>query len=132
MTIQSDKKTFARLGSVTGLLAVTACYGTLAAVALLSVIGISVKIDEALMEKLISGLLILVLVGMGYSYRIHRRPGPLLLSIVSAILLGWVFYYAYSKPLELAGFITLTIASIWDFFSKKRACVAQGCSPGKQ
>lgn len=120
---QSDNKRFAWVGSVTALLAVMACYGALAAVALLSVIGISVEIDEGLLVRLISGLLILVLAGMGYSYRVHRHPGPLLLSVGSAALLLWVFYGSYSKPLELTGFMTLAVASVWDFRAKKRVCV---------
>ena len=118
----SDKKDYSWVGSVTSLLAVTACYGTLATVALLSVIGISIEIDESLLVKLITGLLVLALGGMGYSYSIHRHPGPLLLSIASAALLLWVFYGSYSKPLELTGFIALIIASVWDFRAKKRAC----------
>jgi len=124
-TTPTNRKGFAWLGSVTGLLAVTTCYGTLAVVALLSVIGISIEIDEGLLVKLISGLLVLVLVGMGYSYRLHRHPGPLLLSMASAAVLVWVFYGSYSKPLELIGFLTLAIASVWDLRAKKRICTAQ-------
>lgn len=126
-TTKSVPKRYGWVGSVTGLLAVATCYGTLAATALLSTIGIGIKIDEGLLVKLISGLLVLVLAGMGYSYHVHRRPGPLLLSFVSAALLLWVFYGSYSKPLESAGFVMLAVASIWDFRAKKRVCVDQ-CS----
>lgn len=122
MTTKSAEPRFAWVGSVTGLIAVATCYGTLGAVALLSAIGIGVTIDEALMAKLISGLLILVLAGMTYSYRMHRHPGPLALSAVSAALLLWVFFGSYSKPLELTGFTALVVASIWDFRAKKRVC----------
>lgn len=115
---------FAWLGPVMGLLAVTACYGTLAVVALLSVVGISVQIDEGLMTRLVSGMLVLVLFGMGYSYRLHRNPGPLLASMATSTLLLWVFFGSYSKHLELAGFVVLGIASIWDFRAKKRVCTA--------
>lgn len=115
------------LGSVTGLLAVAACYGTLAAVALLSLIGVSVDIDEGLLVKLVTALLILALLGMGYSYRLHRHPGPLLLSVAAAGLLFWVFYGSYSKPLELTGFAVLIVASVWDWRVKRRAC-STSCS----
>lgn len=127
MSHPPDEGRFAWLGSVTGLLAVTACYGTLGAVALLSLIGVSVEINEGVMVKLISALLVLVLFGMSYSYRIHRAPGPLLLSLVSAGVLGWTFFGSYSKGLEMAGFALLTAASVWDFFAKKRTCAAKGC-----
>lgn len=118
----SDKKDYSWVGSATSLLAVVACYGTLATVALLSVIGISIEIDEGLLVKLVSGLLVLALAGMGYSYSLHRHPGPLLLSVTAAALLLWVFYGSYSKPLELTGFAALVAASVWDFRAKKRAC----------
>lgn len=124
-TTESDKKRLGWIGPVTGLLAVMTCYGTLAAVALLSVIGVSVELDEGFLMKMISGLLALALAGMGYSYRIHRHPGPLLLSIVSATMLGWVFYGSSSKPLELTGFVMLAAASIWDFRAKRRVCMDQ-------
>jgi len=117
---------FGWLGTATSLLAVGACYGTLGAVALLSLLGVSVDIDEALLVKWVTGLLILALAGMVYSYRIHRHPGPLLLSLAAAALLFWVFYGSYSQALELTGFGLLVVASIWDFRAKKRACTA-GC-----
>lgn len=115
----SNKKDYSWIGSVTSMLAVVACYGTLATVVLLSVIVISIEIDEGLLVKLITGLLIFALAGMGYSYSLHRHPGPLLLSIASAALLQWVFYGSDSKPLEMTGFIVLVIASICDFRAKK-------------
>jgi len=119
----SNKKDYSWIGSVSSLLAVLTCYGTLSTVALLSVIGISVEIDEGLLVKLFTGFLVVALTGMGYSFRTHRHPGPLLLSIASAALLLWVFYGSYSKPMEMTGFIALVIASLWDFRAKKRACI---------
>lgn len=123
----SGEKDYSWVGSAASLLAVLACYGTLTTVALLSVIGIGIEIDESLLVKLVTGLLVLALAGMAYSYRVHRHPGPLLLSITSAAVLLWVFYGSYSKPLELTGFAVLVFASLWDFRAKKRACVEK-CS----
>jgi len=124
--MSKSKYKLSSLGSVTSLLAVATCYGTLAAISLLSLIGVSVDIDEAILVKLITGLLIVALSGMLYSWRSHRHPGPLLLSLSAAALLFWVFYGSYSKSLELTGFALLVIASLWDFRAKKRAC-AESC-----
>ena len=118
----SEEKDYSWIGSVASLFAVVACYGTLATVALLSALGISVEIDEGRMVKLISGLLVLALAGMVYSFRTHRHPGPLLLTLASAALLLWVFYGSYSKLIELTGFAALVAASVWDFRIKKRVC----------
>ncbi len=120
--MKKAKQNLAWLGSITSLLAVATCYGTLAAVSLLSLIGVSVHIDEATLVKLITALLVLALAGMLYSWRSHRHPGPLMLSLGAGLLLLWVFYGSYSKPLEITGFILLIIASLWDFRVKKRIC----------
>ena len=123
---KSYKTDYSWLGSAASLLAVVACYGTVTAVALLSIVGVSVEIDEGTMVKLITGLLVLALGGMGYSYSVHRRAGPLALSVAAAAMLLWVFYGSYSKPLELSGFAALIVASVWDLRAKKRVCV-DGC-----
>lgn len=113
------------------MLAVVACYGTLAAVALLSFVGITVDIDEATLVKLVTVVLVLALLGMGHSYRAHRHPGPLVLAVVAAALLAWVFFGRYSKALELAGFAVLLLASGWDFRVRKRACALTQSSCGE-
>jgi len=118
-------KRLSRLGSLTSLLAVVTCYGTLAAVALLSIIGVSVDLDEGLFIKIISGLLVVALLGMAYSFRTHRHPAPLVLSATAAAVLVWVFYGTYSQVLEMAGFGGLVAASVWDFRIRKRACSTQ-------
>ena len=115
---------FAWLGSAASLIAVVACYGTLAAVALLAAIGASVDINEGTLVKFITVLLGLAISGMVYSFRLHRHPGPITVSLVSVITLLWVFYGSYSKPLELLGFAGLVVASLWDFRCKKKACPA--------
>jgi len=122
MQQKADKKDLSWIGSATSLLAVAACYGTLAAVSLLSLIGINLEIEEAAMVKLVSGLLVVALAGMAYAFSKHRNPGPLLLSAAAAALLLWVFFAAYSRTLEMLGFALLIFASIWDFNAKNRAC----------
>lgn len=108
------------LGSVTSLLAVATCYGTLVAVVLLSAIGVSVDLNEGLFVRIVTGLLVVALFGMTYSFRLHRSPGPLVLSVAAAGLLIWVFYGTYSQVLEIIGFVGLVVASIWDFRVKRR------------
>jgi arsenite methyltransferase len=119
-----------RAGPLLGLLAVLACYGTLAAVALLSLVGIGVDLDEAVMAKLVTALLVLALLGMARSWRAHRRPGPLLLSLAAAALLVWVFFGRDSRALELTGFAALLLASVWDLRVTRRACPERrdGCA----
>ena len=115
---------FAWLGSAASIFAVIACYGTLAAVALLAAIGVSVDLNEGNFVIFITVLLGLAIAGTGYSFRLHRHPGPLTVSILSVAMLSWIFYGSYSKSLELLGFAGLVVASIWDYRCKKKACAA--------
>ena len=113
------------LASAGGLLAVASCYGTLAGGALLSMAGVTVHLNEVLMTRIITGVLAVALLGLGYSFRTHRNVGPLLVGLASAALLLWVFYGHYTRPLEALGFIGLVAASIWDFRTKHLACHAR-------
>lgn len=115
----------ASLAPVAGLLAVASCYGTLGVVALLSVIGVAVPLNEVLLVRIVTVVLAIALLGMAYSFRMHRDIKPSLLGIASAALLFWVFYGEYSRPLEALGFAGLMAASLWDFRAKHRACPAK-------
>lgn len=109
------------------------CYGTLGVVALLSVIGVAVPLNEELLVRIVTVVLTIALLGMVYSFRMHRDIKPLLLGIASAALLFWAFYGQYSRPLEALGFAGLVSASLWDFRAKHRACPAKpaACSENR-
>lgn len=112
----------ASVASAGSLLAVVSCYGTLGIVALLSVVGISVHLNEALMARILTIVLAVALLGMLHSCRLHRDLRPFLLSAASAALLLWVFYGWDSRSLEALGFAGLVSASLWDLRAKHRAC----------
>lgn len=120
----SRKSRLGAVASMGGLLAVATCYGTLGIVALLSVVGVTVHMNEVLMTRIVTGVLVIALLGLGYSFRVHRSIGPLLIGLASAVLLLWVFYGRYTRPLEALGFIGLVTASAWDFRAKHLACHA--------
>ena len=124
MKQKSTAGRFALLGSAASLFAVVACYGTLAGVALLAAIGVSVDLNEGTLVIFITVLLGLAIAGMAYSFRLHRHPGPLTVSFLSVVALLWVFYGSYTKSLELSGFAWVVVASRWDYRCKKKACSA--------
>lgn len=113
------------LAPAASLLAVASCYGTLGAAALLSVLGVAVPLNEMLLVRILTVVLIIALLGMVYSFRMHSDIKPLLLGVASAALLFWVFYGRSSHPLEALGFAGLVSASLWDFRAKHRACPAK-------
>ena len=112
------------LASGTSLLAVAACYGTLGVVALLSLVGVTIQVNEVLMARILTTVLAVALLGMLYSYRMHHDLRPFLLGLFSAGLLLFVFYGEYSRGLEALGFVGLIAASVWDFRAKHRVCDA--------
>ena len=118
------KSRLGTLASVGSLLAVAFCYGTLGVVALLSVVGISVHINEMLMTRIVTVVLGVALVGLVYSFRVHHNLGPLLVGLASAALLLWVFFGHDTRLLEFSGFVGLILASAWDFCAKHLACHA--------
>ena len=118
----APKSRLGSLASAGSLLAVASCYGTLGVVALLSVVGVTVHLNEVLMTRIITSVLVVALLGLGYSFRAHHKAGPLLVGLTSAALLLWVFYWHYTRPLEALGFVGLVIASVWDFRAKHLAC----------
>lgn len=122
----------ASLAPLAGLLAVASCYGTLGVVALLSVVGVAVPLDEDLLVRIVTVVLAIALLGMAYSFRMHRNIKPLLIGIASAALLLWVFYGQYSRLLEALGFAGLVSASLLDFRAKHRACPAKRPDAGKE
>ena len=121
----APKSRLGSLASAGSLLAVASCYGTLGVVALLSVVGVTVHLNEVLMTRIITGVLVVALPGLGYSFRTHRNVGPLPVGLASAALLLWVFYGHYTRPLEALGFLGLVAASVWDFRAKHQACHAR-------
>lgn len=129
MTEQMPRtSSFASVASAGSLLAVVSCYGTLGIVALLSVVGVSVHLNEAVMARILTVVLAVALLGMLHSCRLHRDIKPFLLGATSAALLLWVFYGWDSRPVEALGFAGLASASLWDFRAKHRSC-SQGPKP---
>jgi arsenite methyltransferase len=112
----------APLASAASLLAVVSCYATLGIVGLLSVVGVTIHLNEVLMARILTVVLAVALPGMLHSCWRHRDIKPFLLGMASAALLLWVFYGRYSRLLEAVGFLGLASASVWDFRARHRVC----------
>lgn len=125
MKLDTGSARYTWLGSVASLLAVLTCCGPLVIVALLGVIGVHVTIEESTLVRYITPLLVLALLGMGYSFWVYRKAGPPLLGSCSIFLLGLAFYTVHSETLEIVGFVGLIGASIWDVRVKKKFDFAQ-------
>lgn len=103
------------------IMAVLACYGTLAAVALLSLMGITLAINEGIWAGAIVVFALLALTGLVLSWRQHRTLPPLLFGIVGVGLIAYTMSVSYSQPLEIAGFVLLVLAAFLDWRAKRSA-----------
>lgn len=96
-------------------LAIISCYGTAAGVALLSLLGISVAVDDRAWAGAITLFAALATIAIARSSRRHRKLGPVILAGSGLALILWVMYGSYSRVVEFAGFVLLAAATAWDW-----------------
>lgn len=94
------------------LLSILACYGTMATLAGLSLLGIGVAVDEGVWAGVVVGLAMLAVACLGMGHRRHRRAMRLLAAVLGGALIAWVMFAAYHPVLELIGFALLAAATV--------------------
>jgi hypothetical protein len=115
-----DRQRFGWLAAAGSIAAIAACYGTLAVVGGLSLLGISADIHEGVWAGVIVAFAMLAFVGLVFGHRCHRRIGPLFTGGIGALLVLGVMLVTYSRMVEIIGFTALIAAAIWDWREKKR------------
>ena len=110
------------------LLSIAACYGTLGLIAVLSMMGVSLAVNEHIWAGVIVAFALLAVLGVTLGYRQHRNSNPVRLAIAGAALVIWAMYGAEgitdllgvpSFVVELAGFAALGAAAFWDWRLKR-------------
>ena len=107
------------LGLVASLMAVAACYGTLAVLATLSLMGVSLTLHEGAWAGAIAFFALLALAGIALGRQQHGRVAPTTLALAGVALILWVMFAQYDRLIELAGFGLLLGAAIWDWRLRK-------------
>jgi hypothetical protein len=97
---------------------ILACYGVLALVGALGLLGTTMNLDPALWTAFIVLLVAFALLGLALNARAHRRIGPLLFGTGGA-LIG-----SYDWRVEAAGFAAMLGAALWD---RRVYRIAIGC-----
>lgn len=110
-----EKSRFGWLAGAATVFSLIACYGTLAVIALLGVLGVAITLDKALWAGAIVTFAALAVGGLALGLLRHRRPWPILLGGLGAAILGYVMYGRYDRMTELAGFVLLCLAALWDW-----------------
>lgn len=101
---------------------IVACYGTLAVVGVLSVMGVGIALHEGAWAGVISLFAVIAAAGIAFGYRHHRVVGPLVLAIFGVALVLWVMFGSFNRVLEIAGFAALVAATLWDWRAKNSRC----------
>lgn len=128
MPSQGGSRWFAVVSLVAALLA---CYGTLALVGLLSVLGVSMVINAAAWAGAIVVFAGLTAVGIALGLRRHRRPAPVVLALSGFALIAWAMLGRYGRTSEITGFALLAAATAWDWRLRRRRW-SGGRSPAAQ
>ncbi len=92
-----------------------ACYGTLAAVALLGALGVTIALNTAVWAGailLFAGLTLLALLAR---WRRHGRRAPVALAGMGVLLIGYAMLVSYTRTVELAGFAALVAGTALDW-----------------
>jgi SAM-dependent methyltransferase len=107
-------------GSAALILSVLACYGTLAATALLSFAGVAVAINPAAWAGTIVVLAALATLAVAAGTRRHRHYAPVGLAASGLAMLAYVQFAAYSLGLELVAFALLAAGVALDFLQRRK------------
>jgi len=116
------------LAGASALLSVAACYGTLGLIAVLSLMGVTLAVNEQIWAGVIVAFALLAVLGVTLGYRQHRNANPARLAIAGAALVIWAMYGSQAIAdllglpafaVEITGFSALVAAAWWDWRLKR-------------
>jgi len=102
------------VGLIASLAALAACYGVLAVVSGLALLGLSAPLDTRLWTAAIVVLTLLAPFGLAWNIRAHRHLAPTVIGAAGALLVVATLLVAYDWRIEAAGFLALLGAAIRD------------------
>jgi arsenite methyltransferase len=105
-------------------LAACACYGTLAALAVLSLLGITLAVNDAAVAGVVALLAMLAAAVVGLGIRKHGSTLPVVPAAVGAALITYALLVTRDWRIELVGFALLAAAVVWDWRLRRHANVA--------
>ncbi|MFB9148989.1 MerC family mercury resistance protein [Roseovarius ramblicola] len=111
----TDKTSRRGLAPLATALSLAACYGTLAAVALLGALGVGIALNEAVWAGAIVLFAALAVAALALRWRRHGRVLPVVLAFAGLALIAFAMYVSYSLPTELGGFALLCLGTWADW-----------------
>ena len=111
----TQKKTNDWLAALATAFSLIACYGTLAAIAVLGALGVTIAFNEAIWAGVIVLFAALALFALLLRWRQHRRTSPSVLAGVGFSLIAFTMVISYERMIELAGFAFLCAGTFVDW-----------------
>lgn len=108
------------LGMAALLLALLSCYGTLAGLTLLSLMGYSMALDEGVWAAAIAAFALLTVGAVAVGLRRHRQVGAVVLAVAGVSVLLYALFIDYHLAVELTGFLLLAGGVAWDAWLRRR------------
>jgi arsenite methyltransferase len=116
----NQTKTNIWLATLATAFSLIACYGTLAAVALLGVLGVTISLNESIWAGAIVLFAGLAFVALVIRWRSHRRSAPVLLAGIGLLLIAYTMLVSYERTIELVGFVFLCAGTVVDWRTGRR------------
>lgn len=104
------------LAPVATALSLVACYGTLAAVALLGALGVTIALNQAVWAGAIVLFAGLTFVALLIRRRKHGRLAPVTLAGIGFLLIGFTMLISYARVIEFVGFVFLCGGTVLDWY----------------
>ncbi|WP_020591310.1 MerC family mercury resistance protein [Kiloniella laminariae] len=115
---QSAKPNIRWIAAISTTFSFLLCYGTLVIISLLGQVGVAMAINDTLWAGAIVSTAGLALAGLIWGLLRHKNPWPSVIGASGALLLTYTMFQQYSILIELAGFILLFSAALWDWHSQ--------------
>jgi hypothetical protein len=125
--ISSTRRQLVWLPAAGTLLSILSCYGILAIITGLSLMGITLAFNVHVWAVMIVAFALIAVLGLALGYRQHGSTGALMLGIVGAIVVIFSLYGSQAirtmgiprDAVEIVGFAGLIAAAIWDWRLRK-------------
>lgn len=111
----TQKRTSDWLAAMAMAFSLIACYGTIAAIAVLGALGVTIVLNEAVWAGVIVLFAALACVALLLRWRRHRKNAPIVLAGIGFLQIAFTMIISYDRIIELAGFAFLCIGTFVDW-----------------
>lgn len=113
-----------KLGVAGSFIAAACCLGLPAVLSIVTAIGLGFLLKDAILLPLMIVFLVVMLVGMAFGYKAHRRRWPLAIAVTSAAALFFFVFVHTWKPAAYLAIAGLVIASVFNIVFRRKCAPA--------